>query len=724
MIGVYSRLALAVLSAVTLADSYCPPDRIHGIGLCAFRIHCTGTIRGVSLPDECRGSINHPVTVDLTLTEGIERFDNHISDTEFLNVVTTFRASAVWQRTALSFLTYMTRLKTLVLTENQIQRIEGTPFFNLKYLQYLDLSRNSLTDIEDLFQFETQPNRLEKLFLSNNSIEEIPGDAFSELTSLKELDLSHNLISNFDEEPFFNLTSLEILRLNNNRIKDLNGAVNKLVNLKHLYLKGNQIQNIDDPSLKIIYHLRTFDVSGNQLEKLRPIMFSRHWQHFGGVVRIILSENHITSVPNGTSSEVSARFTRELSKHTVETEVSTELDLSKNLISNIEYHAFQSIVRLINLDLSQNKLTDFIIHAGDLRDVKYLNLSFNHLTYLYFESFSLMANLQNLDLSHNRLDYIADETFTKNYNLKYVNMTHNGIAVLKRLGISMFHSDGGVLDLSNNGLSRLGIPIGEGLRLTILVLNSNSIVDAEFINLVYQNDLKTLEMRKNYIQKLNETSLRLPLSLTSLDLSYNEIEVIGPSTFHRVAHLTSLYLGHNKLTNIQYGVFYGLTSLNNLDLSFNNIKYLDSKILMDLKSLSVLSLRSNGLYLLDYKGWLGHKYDLKVYLEDNSFSCNWLSEALRDFNNGYSKMRPTVRQFRPASSNHSLEGIPCVQESENQVDLSSSYVLADERLLVTNQKILEAVKEQTYFLRSFMNQFNVNGNRFVTLRKLMKRSNI
>lgn len=613
----------------------------------------------------------------------------------------------------------MPRLKHLYLVGNEIEKIDGVPFYYLRHLETVDLSNNMISDIEDLFQFEVQPNQLKKLSLAHNAIEEILGDALAELSSLIELDLSYNLISDLTEEPFFNLTSLEILKLNNNRIKDLNGAVNNLLNLKHLYLRGNQIQNIDEPSLNIIYHLKTFDVSGNQLDTLKPVMFSRHWQHFGGVCKIILSENFITSVPNGTSKELSARFTRDSTKNIVE--VLTELDLSSNAISNIEYDAFQSIMNLISLDLSRNKLINFIVNAEDIKNIKYLNLSTNYITNLFFESFSPMVNLQNLDLSYNNLEYIPDKTFIRNYNLKNVNMTFNEISVLDNLRIKIFHPDGGVLDLSNNGLSRLSIPSGEALRLTMLILHSNKISDPINIDLIYQNELRTLEMNRNCIERLNDTSLRLPLNLNNLELSYNNIQEIGPSSFHRVGHLKSLFLGHNKLKSIQFGAFQGLTDLSNLDLSYNKIQYLDSKVLMDLKTLSVLSLRSNELNHLDYTGWYGHKFDLRVYLDENKLSCDWLGTALRNFNNGYSKMRPTVKRI--VTTSQSLEGIPCIEKTKEigeLIDVNSKYMMADERLLITNQKIFEALKEQTFYLRSFMNQMKVSSDRLNYIRRFVK----
>ncbi|KAJ8717450.1 hypothetical protein PYW08_005849 [Mythimna loreyi] len=698
MIQVYKLLI--IFSSVTLSSCYCPTDRIHNIGQCAYRIHCFGNIRGISLPNECYESTNYPVTVDVTVTDAIERFDDHL-DLDFLNIITSLKVLGRWQHTKLAILMYTTRLRHLQLANIGIEEISGTPFYYLARLETLDLSYNSLTDIAELFQFQIHPNKLRKLSLANNAIKDIPSEAFDELSSLAELDLSYNIISDLSEEPFYNLTKLEILRLNNNRIKDLNGAVNSLQNLKHLYLRGNQIQNIDEESLNIIQHLETFDVSWNELEKIKPIMFSRHWDHFTNhsICKIILTGNHIINVPNATSQEISSRFARTMNKHNVN--ILTELDLSSNSITNIEYSAFQSLIQLISLNLSKNKVIDFVVNANDLADLKFLNLSGNYITQLYYESFSAMTKLQNLDLSYNRLEFIPDMTFNNNNNLKLVNMTYNEIEKLDSIHITMFHPEGGVLDLSNNGLSKINIPYGEGLRLVTLFLHSNNISDPSLVDLSHQTDLRTVDMSDNLIWELDDSSLRLPgSSLVYLDLTCNKIHWIGPATFKRLPHLKTLRLGHNLLTKLEYGSFEGLHDLLNLDLSYNRIVFLDSKLLMDLKFLRVLSVRSNDMTVLDMTSWYSHKFDLTVNIDNNNLTCEWLQKALNDFNNGYTRVRPTV--LLGGKGKNTVEGIPCLpSESESLID-RSQYILADERLLVTSQKILEAVREQNYYFRNFI----------------------
>lgn len=688
---------------MTRVSGDCPLEQIHSIGNCAYRIQCSETIKDVKLDRQCTGSPNYAVKIKVALRNANDDFHT-TADEEFLSKITTLTISANWPETSLLFLNTMPSLEHLFLTNCYIKKINGRPFGNLMYLETLDLSHNFLSDIEELFQFDNHQHRMRKLLLAHNLIEEIPGGTFDELTGLLELDLSHNLITELSEEPFLNLTNLQILKLNNNNIKDINGAMNNLTHLRHLYLSHNQIFYIGMESLKTINHLQTFDISNNQIQHLKPIFFLRHWDHFRNhsICRIIISGNFISVIPNSTFhlfEKPVNQTKRDIQQHS--TEILTELDLSKNNISHIEYNAFQYIGQLISLDLSSNKLLSFHVNSKDLMFVKYLNLSSNYLTSLRYESFALMHNLQNLDLSYNFLDYFPDQSLTNSYTIKYINMTYNEIAELHSLRI-IFHPDGGVLDLSNNGLSALSIPFNEAIGLRELILNSNNITDAFLIKLIYQRDLTRLDITNNFIQELDESSLQLPNTLSYLDLSYNQIEKIAPSAFHRVSHLKTLRLSHNKLKIIEYGVFRSLTTLLNLDLSYNQIGILDSKVFMDLKLLSVLSLRYNGLKYLDHTNWLNHKYNLKVFLDGNGLSCEWLAKALNDYNNGYSKMYPTVHDT--SITGHSIDGVPCEQSAGSIIQSNQNYVM-DERLLITSQKILEAVQDQTHFLKKYMWRF-------------------
>ncbi|XP_068620532.1 leucine-rich repeat-containing protein 15-like [Battus philenor] len=685
-----------LLLSASLAASSCPKEEFHRLGFCVFQIKCFKSINGVELAPECRGSVNDDVIVDLTLLDVDDSFQVDVTDNDFLISLTSLKVLGAWPKTNLNFLELAIKLKKLSLSNLQMKIINGSPFRFLYQLEVLDLSHNSLSNVEDLFVFD-RSNKMKKLYLSYNEMKEIPSFVFQELTGLLVLDLSNNLIEDLNEEPFSNLTNLETLKLNNNFIKNLNGAINKnLLRLTHLFLNNNEIANIDEKSYDKIYHLETFEISNNKLEKLPPIFLVRHWNHLNVYVnyRMKYSRNRISALDN---VELDKQFLQNIDSN--HSQIATHLDLSGNRINRIAYNAFQSIQNLISLDVSNNALYNFIVDGRDLATVKYLNISGNFISSLDFKTFSLMGNLQSLDLSDNRFENIHMQSFIYLDKLERLNFSHNDIQQVLDLKIH-FHYRRGIIDLSNNNLTSFAISPGEAEGLVELILNSNNISDAAEIKLKYHRDLMKLDMSKNFITFLDEKSLQLPLTLVYLDLSFNSIQVINPSAFFHVKHLHTLHLGHNYLSHIEHGVFRGLTSLLNLDLSFNRIIRLDSKVLYDLKSLQFLVLRHNAMIHLECSSWIGLKTNLIVYIDGNSLSCDWLAKVLWDYNNGYSKMHPAslVSPIR----GHSLEGIPCIQGPENLVRERPMYIVSDERLLATIQKILEAVQTQTSYLRKYV----------------------
>ncbi|XP_063540465.1 chaoptin-like [Cydia strobilella] len=735
--------AAVFLAAVTLGSCHCPATITRDLGNCSFQYTCYHDVTRAHVPSECQLSNNYPVDVKVVLHNPTFNENHTNMDTAFIRSITFFKAYGRWPYDNLTFVEQMDALKELHLVGNNIERITGYPFFYLYMLKKVDLSHNRLSHINTLFQIKLQPSKLLTLSLAHNKIEDIPGDAFDKVTSLEELDLSYNSIRDLDSNSFGslirlkqlnlafnqidsipdgtfdNVTSLEgldlsnnyisklnnntfssmprltVLKLTNNKIIDLDGAINSLKLLEHLYLRGNQIQNLDMQSLQVIYHLETFDVSGNNLENMASDVLARDWPHFNihSKFKIILSDNYLVSLPNATSETLIGRA-REVEEQNFN-DIQTELDLSNNSITNIEFFAFRYILHLTSLDLSRNRLTDFVVHADDLKHVKLLNLSNNYIRNLNYESFLLMDHLVNLDLSFNQLENVPDPNFINIKSMpRYVNMSVNNLVNVNNLRIK-FHNKGGVLDLSNNSLSVVNIPHGQTLRLLQLVLRSNNIEDPSLVELRQQDELKLLDMSKNYIKDLNEASLHLPLTLEILDLTYNEIMNMTPSVFKDLRHLRTLRLSHNFLNRIEYGVFQSLSNLENLDLSYNDINILDSKVFTDLKSLQVLSVRYNGMYYLDYKSWVGHKYAVRVNMDGNSFDCQWLAAAISDYTNGISMIEPAATE--PVEFGNNLKGISCVQDAPGNY---MEGLDADRTLLVMTSKILKAIEKQNKILEA------------------------
>ena len=163
-------------------------------------------------------------------------------------------------------------LKELYLYNNNINNVEILGNKNMPNLEVLNLNNNNINSI-DILQ-NSNINELKELYLSHNKIKEIKvlekvnfpklevlslenqqQDSKIEDISilekvnfkmLKELYLSHNNICIIDMLKKAKFENLEILKLNNNNIKNIS-ILDKadFPELKELYLNNNQISNID-----------------------------------------------------------------------------------------------------------------------------------------------------------------------------------------------------------------------------------------------------------------------------------------------------------------------------------------------------------------------------------------------------------------------------------------------------------------------------------------------
>lgn len=689
-------LLLAILAAS--CDAACFTKHKRTDEKCAFTIKCTENLTKFDLPDDCKASTNYDVTADVTLVDILDNDEPLLPNANF-EIITTLKVVGKYYSVPLRMLEHTGNLRELYMHNIEIATLGENQFDLLKNLEILDLSQNLLSNITGQFHFE-EVNKLKRLNLAYNMIKDIESYTFEELTALIELDLSNNLIEDLSGQPFQNLTSLVILKLSFNNIKYIDASLNNLKNLRHLYLRGNMLTSEDLELILIMDQLKTFDISNNSIETVTPNLFVRHCHHFNGTTmyKILMSENKITVVPNATLDNITS------------SEVKVELTLSRNQIKTVEYEAFNDTKKMISLDLSSNKLTSFVVNPLHLVYLRNLNLSFNDISGFNTDTFFMITDLNILDMSHNSLSYIYGSSIW--YGCELRNMT-----LMTRHSKSYIPRQGGIVDFSYNYISNITLQYYPHFQIRKLLLNFNQITDLKLVDLSAHVHLHHLEVSHNYIAFLNTDSLQVPSTLFYLDLSHNQIETIAPSTFFHMNHLVTLILSHNRFMEPSYGTFQGLVSLKYLYLSNNSIAKFTSQYTMELKLLTVLDLSYNDLEKVDYDNWLTHVYLIKVSLDGNVLCCDWLAKTLRDFYRGYSMMKPSVRSY--SIGNPSIDGIPCKEMVEisincppinNQCTASSRLMVVDERLLVINKKILDAVLEQTQLLKENLKYIVKNRN--------------
>lgn len=183
------------------------------------------------------------------------------------------------------------KLKILSLWRNPLHSLDLSPLAACKQLETVFLEDNSLSDID--LSFLEGNGTLKELNLENNFLKEIDFTPLRNCSKLEILNLASNEFEELDFSPLSNLESLKLIDLCHNKnlkklsfdfsinlphletleafwcgIEEINlaGLVNSN-NLNALYLKGNNLKNIDLSSLKNS-QLENLDLSFNSLSSL------------------------------------------------------------------------------------------------------------------------------------------------------------------------------------------------------------------------------------------------------------------------------------------------------------------------------------------------------------------------------------------------------------------------------------------------------------------------
>ncbi|XP_017883723.1 leucine-rich repeat-containing protein 40-like [Ceratina calcarata] len=144
-------------------------------------------------------------------------------------------------------LSIIARVADLKLMSNQLTCIPDWIGENYKYLQALDLSRNLLDSLPP---------------------------TLGSLQFLKELDISFNRYKEIPES-VYDVTSLEVLRANDNMINDIDvSSLQKLQRLAILNLANNNI-GLVPPELGNLKHLRDLALSGNCFKQPRQAILAK-----------------------------------------------------------------------------------------------------------------------------------------------------------------------------------------------------------------------------------------------------------------------------------------------------------------------------------------------------------------------------------------------------------------------------------------------------------------
>ncbi len=266
------------------------------------------------------------------------------------------------------------------------------------------------TDGEELMEVDENIQSLDLSFRQIKILSEI-----DKLTKLVDLDLSNNYL---DEMPELNI-NITHLCLFNNQIKQLPREINKLINLRELYLSGNQ--NIDISNMEIMPELTHLDLSD---VKLTSAIVQSKFKAFPNLKCLDLSNNKLTQMPDTNVMRLI------LSGNQIKNDSSQNINmLELYLECNEIKHYNNTFINLSHLNLSNN-LIKKISNINTLKNLTYLYLSKNQLQLL--PDISELINLRILSCNNNYIKYISAE-INKLEKLNRIDLSNNPIKFLPLL---------------------------------------------------------------------------------------------------------------------------------------------------------------------------------------------------------------------------------------------------------------------------------------------------
>ena len=211
----------------------------------------------------------------------------------------------------LSFLNEFYSLKTLNLSHNQIndQILSTLTNMSWKYLEYLDLSYNNITNANHLKNLWNDFGWIDSsINISNNKISDISflfgWDGYFYFGFFDYVNVSHNQIS--DLSPFLHIESFRAHTLNfsHNQISDLAPIIEAFseggISISRLILSHNLIENIeamaDFDSEWRAFFLNTLDLSHNRISDLSPLAKMAENLDIFVTPRVNLSHNRIYDI--------------------------------------------------------------------------------------------------------------------------------------------------------------------------------------------------------------------------------------------------------------------------------------------------------------------------------------------------------------------------------------------------------------------------------------------
>ncbi|TYI41946.1 hypothetical protein ES332_A01G062800v1 [Gossypium tomentosum] len=594
----------------------------------------------------------------------------------------------------------LTQLEHLYLSSNNFAGPIPYSIFNLTQVQFLDLSGNKLvgslpSKVSGLSQLSIL--RLDHNFLSGR----VPSWLFS-LPSLVELMLNSNKLNGtFELDKLSEISKLEQLSLSDNALSSFTSASNanySLPNLVSLELSSCNISEFPN----FVRNLEVHVIEADMFLKLKGLevldlshnipLFVRNNSEVDLVlplfVELSLSSCNITELSNFLTTQESLNFL-DLSNNNIQGQVTeqennwgsnlVDLDLSKNLLTALEYYPWKSIEIL---DLGSNLLEGplvtpppstmvFLISNNRLNGeipssicdparsdyLLILDLSYNNLSGAISKCLGLRhlagLNLQGNSFHGNVLDFCVE----RNSVLESLNLNKNDFD--GSLPKSLANCSGlEVLNLGNKKINdTYPYWLGDLPGLKVLVLRSNYFHGqiAHSANKSHFSNLQILDLSHNmfsgFLPTTYFTNFKGMMNLANVDMAY----MGGPSQYYTDSIVLTMKGEEIVLERI-------LTIFAAIDMSSNRFEGTIPETVGNLISLIVLNFSHNHL-----TGHIPSSLGNLAALESLDLSCNRLVGEIPSQLTGLNFL-----EVLNLSDNHLVGLIP--QGKQFNTFLNDSYV--------------------------------------------------
>ncbi|ORX99555.1 hypothetical protein BCR34DRAFT_606574 [Clohesyomyces aquaticus] len=462
-------------------------------------------------------------------------------------------------------LRHLSQLSKLNLSRNQLPLKAFEVISQMTALRELKLAENALEG--PLSISVGNLTQLEVLELQTNKLTELPVE-IRELTHLRALNLSDNKLRVLPTELF---TSVPIIELNvsKNAFSGSFFDVDTVPHLQTLLLANNSITSLCENGTVLLPALKTLDISINRLTALPDI------SSWTSLVTLLVGENKLKELPEGFLSLKQLR----------------NADFTANDLTKVDE-------RIALMDALDN----LTLAANPIRDRKFLTMNTEDIK----RDLRSRLDVSGADVAGDDEETVeASETPEADSDWKLkpsgtLDLSFKNLTVVDEGLMTSFSESNDIrqLHLQQNYLSAIPPILSQLTFLTVLDLSKNCI-ETPLTETVELPKLRELRLTGNKVQSLQDiTSFLFAPNLQHLDVSNNRIAGALPMLRESFPELLLFMASDNAITEVSAESLDGLKIAN---LSNNEIDRLEPRIGLLAGTLTGLEVEGNKFRVPNYK---------------------------------------------------------------------------------------------------------------------------